>query len=113
MATFTGTVIGIHDSNRNVSISMDTEAKAPPLQVSFKDFGSSMVPRLNLFDEVTFEADRLGHPFIIRNGVKTSERVKNPRARNFKLIEVQAASDNLGWDDEEEEAGPAFDPTQG
>ena len=112
MAKYNGTIIGIHDNNRNISISLDTSAKNPPIQVSYKDFGASMVERVNQFDLVEFEAERIGHPFIIRNGVKTSERVKNPRARAFKLLSVSAGSDNLEWDDEPV-SGLEFDPTEG
>ena len=39
------------------------------------------------------------------------QRVKNPRARSFKLLAVEAASDNLAWDDEDVVEEVAFDPT--
>lgn len=110
MATYHATIIGIHHDNRNISLSFDLEAKERPLNVSFKDFGPAMVSKVEQFGEVEFEAKALGHPFIIKNGVKTSERVKNLRARNFKLLSYSSPSDNLEWDDDEEEE-VAFDPT--
>ena len=113
MAKYEGTIIGIHQNNSNIRISLDTERRDPPIQVSFKDFGASMVERISQYDTVEFEASQVGHPFIKRDGVKTSERVKNLRARNFKLLSVAAASDNLEWDDDDSvDNGLAFDPTE-
>jgi len=95
MATYHATIIGIHHDSRTISLSQDLQARACPINVSFKDFGPAMIDNIEQYGEVDFEAAAVAHPFIIRNGVKTSERTKNLRARSFKLLSYNDPEDNL------------------